>query len=111
MPERILSFGKLEDIIFIKDYQIEILTKEIDDLRDEFFPDPENCSRSNLRGCCNCNFANDCEEAKKLHRTEIKLLEDEKERINQELILLWHELHFHEQVLYDQQNLKRRKYE
>ena len=105
MPERILRFGKLEDIIFVKEWQVKLIWDKISEIHGPFpFSNPEECryySDGDSAGCCGCDFENDCEKNRKEYGAEIKMLEDEKEIIDSELIFLWHELHFHEQVLYD----------
>ncbi|MDO8442786.1 MAG: hypothetical protein Q7S81_00795 [bacterium] len=110
MPERVLVFGKLEDIIFLKEWQAKLIWDKIDKINNPFpVSTPEECrfySDGDNAGCCGCDFENDCDKNRKKYSAEIKMLENEKEGLNHELILLWHELHFHEQALYDKRIIK-----
>ncbi len=110
MPKKVLVFGKLEDIIFIKEEQEKALRNKIDKFNYPFpFYTPEECRLfcdNNNVGCCGCDFENMCEKNRQKYNAYIKNLEDERNGINQELIILWHEVHFREQILFNKRIIK-----
>lgn len=110
MSKKVLIFGDLKDIIFVKETQEKALQDKIDKFREPFpFYNPEECRffcENNNAGCCDCDFENMCEKERRKYSAHIKTLEDERNEINTELIILWHEVHFREQELFNKRIIK-----
>lgn len=92
MPERVLKFGDLEDIIFVKGAEIRLLQKKIVAIEKEFL-DEKFCELYCEQDDCNgCPSNQDCDEAR-------KILQEEIAKINREITALWEEKDFHEREL------------
>lgn len=87
MPERVLKFGDLEDIIFVKGAEIRLLQKKIVAIEKEFL-DEKFCELYCEQDDCNgCPSNQDCD-------VTIKILQGEIDKINSELSLLHKEKSF-----------------
>ena len=101
MSERVLIFGNLEDVIFIKAAEIKLLQDEISALFEEL-DDPEDCALYNEHsGCRGCTTQKQCEEAVRTYYAKKEELKKEITKINKEISALHEEKYFHERKLID----------
>ncbi|MDO8442785.1 MAG: hypothetical protein Q7S81_00790 [bacterium] len=99
MPERVLIFGKLEDIIFVNNAEIKLLQDKIGALFDELH-DPEDCALYNQHsGCRGCANQKQCEEAAKSYYVKKGELQEEINKKYAKIIILLHEIDFRDRGL------------